>query len=238
MTEKLKRKLKSRNGAARLIVLLALIAAVLAAIAIVIPAVNYYREESKKIGCATALDTAYRQYIDTFLANGGKLNRDETKEVVTFVMNGWDDLCPAGGNIYIVEDNDKGEGLFRLVCGIHGSDEKELTRLNAGFVLDTVREKIAEAQKNGRAYPKSVTLTLNGKELTARLTDKPTGLKRGTESTSGYEGTVAFYSIVGHSDFGEDSGMDEGKIWYFSFADEKHCAEWTYAKSWTGDSYR
>ena len=39
-------------------------------------------------------------------------------------------------------------------------------------------------------------------------------------------------------DFGADSGMKEGELWYFAFADEEHCAIWTYHDEWTGDSYR
>ena len=238
MTDGTKFKLKNRLGMSRLVALLIILIAVLAAVIVLIPTVKYYRERSKKIGCETALDTAYRQYVDNYLANGGRLTRDETKEVITFVMNGWDDLCPAGGNVYIVDDPEKGEGRFRLVCGIHGADKKELTRLNAGYSLDKVRELVAEAQKKGDRYPESVTFTLNGKELTAYLTDSYTSLRRGTSSISGYDGTVAFYSIVGHSSFGEDSEKEEGEVWYFSFADENYCANWNYRQSWTGDSYK
>ena len=70
--------------------------------------------------------------------------------------------------------------------------------------------------------------------------DEPSGLKRGTRTTMGLEkaGIVAYYSIVGHSDFGADSAKKEGEIWYFSYADEDHCANWTYREQWTGDSYR
>ncbi|MBQ9543818.1 MAG: hypothetical protein IJV00_01670 [Clostridia bacterium] len=238
MTQRLKNKLKSRSGMSRLVAILLVAVAVIAVIVIGIPVVRYYNEESQKIGCNTALDTAYRQYVDHYLANGNKLDRDETKEVITFVMNGWDDLCPGGGNVYIVADDEKEEGMFRLVCGLHGKDEKERTRLNAGYVLDTLRELLAEKQKNGEKYPESITMTLNGKKLECLLTDEPTGIRRGTSTTGGLEGTVAYYSIVGHSDFGKDSGMEEGGIWYLSFADENYCAEWKFAQSWSGDSWK
>ena len=70
--------------------------------------------------------------------------------------------------------------------------------------------------------------------------DEPTNLKRGTRTTMGMEnaGIVAYYSIKNHSDFGADSKAEEGTIWYFSFADEDHCATWTADEQWTGDSYQ
>ena len=37
---------------------------------------------------------------------------------------------------------------------------------------------------------------------------------------------------------GKDSGLKDGALWYFAFADEDHCANWSYHDEWTGDSYR
>ena len=51
------------------------------------------------------------------------------------------------------------------------------------------------------------------------------------------KGTVICYSITGHSDFGADSGLEEGQVWYFSYADEEHCANWKSDDGWSGDSY-
>ena len=238
MSKAVKNKLKNKLGLARAIVILIITAVVLAAVVILIPTVKHYRAESQKIGCATALDTAYRQYIDAYLTSGSGLDKDETKEVITFVMNGWDDLCPGGGNIYIVRDTEKGEDLYRLVGGLHDDDLKERARLHAGHVLDLVREAVAAAREKGDPAPDSVTMTPNGKELVAIRTDEPSTLRRGTDQTMDYEGTVAFYSIVGMGDDSGSSDQKEGEVWSFTFADEYYCAKWNYRQSWTGDAYK
>ena len=238
MGNTVKNKLKNRLGLARAIVILIIIAALLAAVAILIPTIAYYREQSKKIGCVTALDTAYRQYIDAYLTGVKGLDKEETKEVVTFAMCGWDDLCPGGGNIFIVKDEEKGHDVYRLVCGLHDEDLKERVRLNAGYVLDTVREAVAAAREKGDPVPDSATRPLSGKELVILRTDEPSTLRRGTDSTMDYEGTVAFYSVVGIGDDSDASGQKDGEVWSFTFADENYCAKWNYRQSWTGDAYK
>ncbi|MBQ7161612.1 MAG: hypothetical protein IJR90_07885, partial [Clostridia bacterium] len=180
ITDIVKNKLKNRSGINRTVALLVVIAVVLAAVVILIPTLKYYRDQSRRINCAAALDSAYRQYVDGYLYKGGPLTYDEAKEVITTAMLGWDDLCPGGGKVYLVKDEKSDGDLYRLVCGMHGEDKKECTRLNAGYVLDTVREKVADARDKGEEYPASVTLTLNGEELTAYLVDEYTGLRRGT----------------------------------------------------------
>jgi hypothetical protein len=71
------------------------------------------------------------------------------------------------------------------------------------------------------------------------LVDENQWLRRGTSTTTGLEEeeAVVYYSIAGHSKFGEDSGAQKGEVWYFSFADKLHCANWRSDKGWTGDSY-
>ena len=32
--------------------------------------------------------------------------------------------------------------------------------------------------------------------------------------------------------------VEDGALWYFSYADEAHCANWRADDGWTGDSYR
>ena len=238
MERPVRNRLKSNRGIARAVVLLIIAAVILAIIVVLIPTVRYYRDQSQKIGCATALDSAYRQYINAYLASGKGLTAEDAKEVISFAMLGWDDLCPGGGNIYIVKDREKGEDLYRLVCGLHGEDAKQRTRLNAGFVLDTVRDAVSAAREKGDPVPESVTMTLNGEELTVIRTDAPVALRRGTASTTDYEGTVAFYSVVGIGDDSGSSGQRDGEVWSFSFADDNYCAVWNYRQSWTGDAYK
>ena len=233
-------KLHSRSGIAWIFVIL-LVLIIILAITSLIPTYKKYQEQGKALACATALDTARRQLASNFMLNGFENGSAEAaKEYIAYVMNGWDDLCPDHGNVYIVP---KGDSLldWDVVCGLHCSDKKLCTRLNASNVLDQLREQLLLQQNAGVLYPESLPFTLHGKSYTALLVDESTGLKRGTRTTPGYEdlGIVARYSLVGHSDFGSDSGLTkDGQLWYFSFADTQHCANWSYHDSWTGDSYR
>ena len=170
------------------------------------------------------------------MVNGTPTAKD-AKDLVTYAMNGWDDLCPGGGTVYVVENKNDWEIPYDVVCGLHDEDTKEATRLNASYVLYQIEEAVRQARAKGEAYPASVTVELHHRELTALLVDDFTGLRRGTATTKGVEGIVAYYSIVGHSDFGADSGLAEGEVWYFSYADEEHYAAWSSKQSWTGDCY-
>ncbi len=229
-------RLRSRAGIARATAIL--LAAVLVMLVVVsIPVYRYYQAQSEKIGCVTALDTARRQLAARYMFMDGNLPDEEAREHITHIMVGWDDLCPGGGDVYLAEDPD-GDMPYDIVCGLHDDDLKERTRLNAQNVLDQLRDQLNRRQLYGEQFPAELTVTLNSEELTATLTDEPSTLVRGTSKTMHYRGIIITYSIVGHSDFGADSGLPEGEIWYFSFTDENHCAVWSSLDDWTGDSWR
>ena len=237
MSSKLRSKLHGDSGMSWLIAIL-LLAVVVLSITAMIPAYRRYQEQGKAVACATALDTARRQLASDFMIGGFENGKaDEAKGFVSKVMNGWDDLCPDYGTVYIVKRTDDSAMDWDIVCGLHCSDKKLRTRLNADNVLEQLTEALKKAQAGGNMYPGSLTYTLHGKTRTALLVDASTNLKRGTSTTEGYEGIVAFYSLVGHSGFGEGKGKD-GQLWYFSYADEDHCANWRSDDGWTGDSYR
>ena len=112
-------------------------------------------------------------------------------------------------------------------CG--RAEEKQVAAL--------LREALATARYRGTDYPAELTVRLNGQDLVCYLTDHDLEFRRGTFATPGYSGTVAYYSVMGHSDFGADSGLEEGEIWYFTFADRDHCATWENVRGWYGDSW-
>ena len=220
------------------IIAIMLVLIVVLTITAMIPTYKKYQEQGKKVACATALDTARRQLASNFMLSGFENGSvDDAKDFVAYVMNGWDDLCPDGGNVYIVPKENSPLN-WEVVCGLHCSDSKLRTRLNAYNVREQLKEALLVSRNEGNPYPETLPFTLHSKKYEARLVDAPTGLKRGTRLTEGVKGVVAFYSVAGHSDFGADSGMKQGELWYFSFADEDHCANWTYHDEWTGDSYR
>lgn len=233
---RIRRLFSDRRGACRAVTILLLVIIVLLGIA-AIPIAKHYLHESAALACATALDSGRRRMATEVMMTNKIHTAEGMKEVVSAAMNGWDDLCPSYGTVYMIEVKTDDGMPFDLVCGLHDSDTKRCTRLNAAYVLEQVKEEVSKARENGVPYPESVTVKLHNQDLVVKLVDDYTGLRRGTDSTNGYEGTVAFYSIVGHSSFGADSGRSEGEVWYFCYADEEHCATWSARKYWTGDSY-
>jgi len=224
------------RGIARAIVIL-LVLVLIMAVVVSIPTYRYFRDRSRELGCAAALRSARGQVIIAYLNAGNQTSAKEVKAVAALAMNGWDDLCPAGGNVYVVETKGgENEMPYDLVCGIHGP-ARQRCRLNAGFVLDTVRDRVTEALALNKPLPESVTLTLNGEELTVPLTETPSGWVRGTSITTGVEGTVAVFGLSGRGEVGADTDLPENAVCYLSFADENYCANWSDRTGWTGTAY-
>ena len=226
-------KLGGSGGIAALVVVLAVLVLALAVIAAA-PVYRNYREQADEIGCVSSLTSANNQLAIETLSEGDT-TAGEAKAIVTRAMNGWDDLCPAGGTPYLVAA--EGDVPWRVVCGLHDKDTKERTRLNAAYALKQLRQKVDLEQKLGDLTPPEVTVVLNGKEYRVLLTEQETGMKRGTATTSGVKGTVIRYALAGHGAFAEEVSLPEGSICYFCFADEAHCAIWKHREGWSGDSY-
>ena len=228
-------KLHQNRGIARLVVIFTVAALVLLAAALY-PVIQRYRFRADALGCLAGLDTARRQLAAAYLFEGENSSAEEARDYVGFVMAGWDDLCPGGGTTYIVPKDDS-ELAWDVVCGLHGQDRKQCTRLNADYVLEQLREELRTAQVLGTTYPERMTVTLHHKPLVALITGEDTGLRRGTRATIGAKGTLVSYTIAGYSDFGTGRGAPVGEISWFSYADEEHCANWSAWDGWTGDSY-
>lgn len=231
----------------RLVALLLLLIGVML-IVILFPSFRWMQEQAERHACEAGMDTAWRKMAEDYMINDS-IRTEDVKAAVGHAMAGWDDICPGGGKVYLVSTrrnrnskNDKTGGRlpYELVCGKHDKDEKLRTRLNADDVLKQLQNVLFERKRRGLTdIPESIEVTYNSKSLTAVLVDQKTGLRRGTSTTSGLEKekAVAYYSIKGHSDFGADSTAEDGEIWYFSFADRLHCANWSCDDGWTGDSY-
>ena len=83
-----------------------------------------------------------------------------------------------------------------------------------------------------------MTVELNSRELeVVRVLEVP-NIHRGTATTNGYKGVVAFYGIAGEGDFKPSSNVKKGGISYFVYADENHCARWIDGDGWSGDAYK
>lgn len=234
ITNKNKHILQDNRGIAWIFVVLLILILILLVL-IFIPVYRRYRFQADEIGCVSALKTANDQLSIAYLSEGD-LSAEEAKEAVDRAMDGWEDLCVGHGTVYLVETKNS-EVPYQVVCGLHDKDTKEKTRLNAAYVLEQIQKEVKSFQIQGEAYPGTITVELNGKQYEAVLTDEESGFRSGTSKTSKAEGTVIRYSIVGHSSFGEDSGMHDGDVWYFTYADEEHCAIWSSLNGWSGDSY-
>jgi len=235
MEKRRRTKLHQTLGIARLVVILTVLALVLVAAALY-PVIQHYRFRADALGCLAGLDTARRQLAAEYLFEGENSSAEAARDYVGFVMAGWDDLCPGGGTTYIVPKDDS-ELAWDVVCGLHGQDRRQCTRLNADYVLEQLREELRTAQVLGTTYPERMTVTLHHKPLEALITEEDTGLRRGTRATVGAKGTLVSYAIAGYSDFGTGRGVPVGEISWFSYADEEHCANWSAWDGWTGDSY-
>ena len=196
-----RKKVSGRAGLARIHVILMVLCAVLAVV-IALPSLRDYEEKGEKVACAESLRVVNGALIIQLLEKGEPERFEDAEAGLVSVLPGRDGYCPIGGTVYYLEGEN---GAWKCVCGLHDSDEKERTRLNASYALSRVRERVRAAQRTGGSFPSQVTVSLNGKNLVCRLVLEETGFRRGTGTTKGYEdaGTVAFYGVSGNGSFGE-----------------------------------
>jgi len=232
---KLAGRLRDRRGMSRIVGILLIL--IIAISAVIFAGYHLHNQKiAREIGCMTAMDTANRQLADAYLFSNGVMTKEQAIEAVRHAMNGWDDLCPGGGTVYMLDDPD-GDMPYKILCGMHCPDTKERTRANANYVYETVCDRVSKERAKGIEFPESVTMTLNGEELTAVLVSFDQELRRGTYVTDGVEGVVAYYGISGYGEFADGYGLSEGEICYFCFADENHCAARNPIRGWYGDAW-
>lgn len=232
---KLARRLCERSGMSRAVGILLILIILMCALIFV----GYHLHNQKiarEIGCMTAMDSANKELAIAYLSNSGKLTKEEGIEAVGYAMNGWDDLCPGGGTVYMIDDPD-GEIPYKIVCGMHDTDLNERTRVNANYVYEAVCSRVSKERAKGSEYPESVTVRLNGEDLVVKLVASDQKILRGTYLYDGIDDTVAFYSISGYGEFADAKGNRNGNVCYFCYADKDHCAVYTPVRGWYGDSW-
>ena len=130
------------------------------------------------------------------------------------------------GNVYLIRNE---EGVLEPVCGLHNDDVARRTRLNASYAgskLEEARKNILEKAGKDDPEPEKITITVNNRPLDCTYVTEEVPIKRGTSTTKGYDGTVAFYGTG-----------EKGEINYFLYADEDYCAVWHENEEWTGSAY-
>lgn len=227
-----KKLLGCRGGINRVVaILLALIAVMLVIIAV--PSWNVFRYRSEKTGCVQAMKSARDGLIIEFLSRWDGGSVEEAMVTLDEVMPARANICPAGGTVYLVRGDN---GIFEPVCGLHDDDKRLRVRLNGSRAKDLLAEGLRIARRESSEEPESVEITLNGRPLECVRVQEVPELRRGTGTTNGYKGVVAFYGLNGDGAFSVD-GAKKGEIVYFIYADEYYCAIWRFNDGWTGDSY-
>ena len=213
-------------------ILLALIGVMLVVIAI--PGWRAYRYRAQKLACEQAMKSARDGLIIEYLSHWEAGTVQQAMETLDEVLPERANICPAGGTVYLVRGED---GIYEPVCGMHDSDRKRRVRLNASRAMDLLHDALRLAREAGEEEPESVEITLNGASLECVRTPEVLDLHRGTRSTNGYKGIVAFYGLAGDGAI-PAGGLKQGEIAYFVYADEDHAAVWSDGDGWTGDAYR
>ena len=219
------RKLHSAAGLTRAAaVLLALILALLASF--LVPAVRHYQSSAAATACNIAMAEAQRRVDTAVPLSGGALRPSEARYAaagggdVTDWERRFETLCPSGGDVALLR---VGEG-YRVVCALHTSDHAARTRLNAYSAEEQLAGALEASASRGEAPDETVTVTLNGKPFSiTRATEEPE-IGRGTGSTPGYRGVVAYYGAA-----------EDGSLRWFCYADEEHCAFFRRDEGWRYD---
>lgn len=212
-------------------ILLALIAVMLVIIAV--PGYRAYRYRAQKVGCEQAMKSAKDGLIIEYMSHWEAGSVEDAMKTLDEVMPERANICPAGGTVYLVRGSN---GIFVPICGLHDSDLERRTRLNASRAQELLAEALLAARKDGGEEPESVEIQLNGKALECVRVQEEQNLHRGTRTTNGYTGIVAFYGLAGEGEFTTDK-VKTGEVAYFVYADEDHCASWRAGDGWSGDAY-
>ena len=227
-------KLRSIRGGVNRVVAILLVAIAIMLVIILIPAWDDLRLLSQRLSCEQAMKSAKDGLIIEYLGRSKEGSVQDAMNTLDQVMIARPNICPAGGEVYLIKNS---QGIYEPLCGLHDRDQKRRVRLNASRALELLREarRIALRGSEG-AEPDAVNIVLNSMELSCVRVQQAQKLRRGTGTTDGFDGVVAFYGLAGEGDFPAED-VEAGDIFYFVYADEYHCAIWKANDGWTGDAY-
>lgn len=230
-------KLRSNRGGVNRVVAILLVLIAIMLVIVLLPAWDDLRLLSQRLSCEQAMKSAKDGLIIEYLGRFKEGSVQDAMNTLDQVMVARPNICPAGGEVYLIKND---QGIYEPLCGLHDRNARQRTRLNASRALELLREGRRKALRSGKGVePEAVDITLNSKPLSCERVSKVQKLRRGTATTDGFEGVVAFYGLAGEGDFpaGEDAKVEAGDIFYFVYADEEHCAIWKANDGWTGDAY-
>jgi len=230
-------KLRSIRGGVNRVVAILLAAIAVMLVIILLPAWDDLRLLSQRLSCEQAMKSAKDGLIIEYLGRYKEGSVQDAMNTLDQVMIARPNICPAGGEVYLIKN---AQGVYEPLCGLHDRNERRRVRLNASRALELLREARRAALRSSKGVePEAVDIRLNSKPLSCGRVQKVQKLRRGTATTEGFDGVVAFYGLAGEGDFpaGEDAKVEAGDIFYFVYADEYHCAIWKASDGWTGDAY-
>ena len=222
-----------RGGINRAVAILLVLIGIMLVI-IAIPSWNAYRYRAQKLACEQAMKSAKDGLIIEYLDRWDSGTVQQAMETLDKVLPERANICPAGGTVYLVRRDD---GIFEPVCGMHDSDLPRRCRLNAARAMELLGEARRIIKRETKQEPESVRIELNGKPLDCVRVQEEPKLRRGTRTTAGFDGVVAFYGVAGEGAFAAGSGAKNGAVCYFIYADEDYCAIWHANDGWRGTSY-
>ena len=230
-------KLRSNRGGVNRVVAILLVLIAVMLVVVLLPAWDDLRLLSQRLSCEQAMKSAKDGLIIEYLGRFKEGSVKDAMNTLDQVMVARPNICPAGGEVHLIKNS---EGIYEPLCGLHDRNARQRTRLNASRALELLREGRRKALRSSKGVePEAVDITLNSKPLSCERVPKAQKLRRGTATTDGFDGVVAFYGLAGEVDFpaGEDAKVEAGDIFYFVYADEEHCAIWKANDGWTGDAY-
>ena len=227
-------KLRSIRGGVNRVVAILLVAIAIMLVIILIPAWDDLRLLSQRLSCEQAMKSAKDGLIIEYLGRYKEGSVQDAMNTLDQVMIARPKICPAGGEVYLIKNS---QGIYEPLCGLHDRDQKRRVRLNASRALELLREARRIALRSSQGVePDAVNIVLNSMELPCVRVQQAQKLRRGTGTTDGFDGVVAFYGLAGEGNF-PAKDVEAGDIFYFVYADEYHCAIWRADDGWSGDAY-
>ena len=233
-----------RGGINRLVALLLCLIAVMV-IVIAIPFAIRQKESADEFGCMLALKKASDTMSIEYLFQDWSMTRQEAAALVDRSRYDRDQLCPGGGDYFILWQPNA-EPKYRVACGLHDDDTKERTRLSSGAALERLTNALDGLRDRGEDVPAKLEIVVNGKKLSCERVEGDPGLAFGTKTDIDRKGIVCYYALAGDDASRTEleqrervdlTGLREGEVWYFGYADPNHASIWKYGKGWRGDAW-
>ncbi len=220
--KKVDNKQEDKDQGVRRLLILLIFVVLLLAVMIVMPIIENRERKAEGYACTLAIRRAQDAVLVEFFSDPEMTER-EAAIVVDKSKLAREDLCPSGGDYYLVPLSG---GSWRVTCGLHEEDTIQRTRINASRVLEEVQAQLANKRRLEMDIASDLLLNVNGKALNVQLLAGDNALRRGTDYSIDFDGVVSFFSLNAN-----------GEVNWFVYADENHAAVWKLTSGWSGDAY-